>query len=338
MDKQSVKRIIDILNVLKLFISSINQFDFTRNSLCLFHKNDLLREFKKLSNEISKFGNDEDYGLIISIKTHLTQICLFIFSKYSIMIEYYSIFLNCLIGKIKNNLTKCLINSTLNDYDFMIYFKIFSIYYKLIENNWKEWTIIFEENKAKPLFSVIIKSRAHYFFNNFYKALFTYSKEIDKPSDNINIKKTRETAYYKIIERRKKQEDFTFYNTECLVISGKNIGEFTKELYIYLNSKLHKWKRTIIQEDEIMKCRICEKDFTLRDLIIHTNRCKIKHDYAKQVKLINNEIVEIISDSKFNLADNYRVFENDFEILDINYYEIFPSPPIKKIRKRVFLL
>ena len=61
-------------------------------------------------------------------------------------------------------------------------------------------------------------------------------------------------------------------------------------------------------------------------LIIHSNRCKINHHYSKQILLINNEIKDIVSDPKFFLADNMKLFENELEINDLNIEDISNSP------------
>ena len=332
MEKYSIEEGSEILSILQSLILSLDDLDSNKNCLCLILKNGLIRDFKKLSYEISLISDDGKTS-IKSIHIHLTQICLFIMGKFSALIEYYNIFLNCLLGKIKNYLWFFLSETCINDNDYLTYFKIYSIYYKLIENYWKEWNNFLGEKEFKPSFSTKLKSRAFFFFNNFTLPLISYSKKNDYISDNFP-RKFSQMAYYKILERKKQRDDYTYYNTDYLTTS-KYKGPFIIELYVYLNAKLHKWKSTIIKEEEIMKCRICEKDFTLNSLIIHSNTCKIKHDYSKQVILINNEIKEIISDPKFNLVNTTWQIEQEIENIDFNNEDNSYSPLAKSTIKTV---
>ena len=243
------------------------------------------------------------------------------------MIEIYNIFLNSLMASIKIYLIYFLNEVSLNDNDYFIYFKIYSMYYKLMDIYWKEWNYHYEENEYKSAFSIRLKSRAYYFFNNFNLAFLSYFDENNINKEKYLNKSSFKLPFFNNTNKKMKKKENCFIYTDYMRINDMHKLSFViSELYMFLNSKLQKWKRTIIQEDEVMKCRICEKDFSLNMLIIHSNRCKINHHYSKQILLINNEIKDIVSDPKFFLADNMKLFENELEINDLNIEDISNSP------------
>ncbi len=53
------------------------------------------------------------------------------------------------------------------------------------------------------------------------------------------------------------------------------------------------WKASMMDMNEIIKCRVCEKELKAKDLAIHSFLCYKKFKWAKKIKKLNNDMFQL---------------------------------------------
>ena len=187
------------------------------------------------------------------------------------------------------------------DKDFLKFIKIPSIYYRILEKFWKD-----TDKNENSNFFFNINCFPSYFLKKFNKQ-FYYNKEelrsristfkLEDSYFNDNYKKKKSNT---ISKKSKKNELFNLNLVPPK--SNKLINTNIEELTIYFNSKLMKWKSEIMSQDNnLTKCRICEKDIIPADLCLHSYICSQQYYLSKIMKPTNLKLKEIIEMANFIL-------------------------------------
>jgi hypothetical protein len=214
-------------------------------------------------------------------------------------IDYYNMYLNHTINKLKDHFIKFL-ESLTDIIDFDQYIKVILVYYKLFNKFHKEENIYF--NFFTNSQEILMESRNRltskvsyfpaYFSVNFHKVFNKKGQTHHQHKQMIASSTSLIFNSFQALDSKdsklNKAKDFV------LKTQKKNSDSLFSELIVHLNSKLMNWKSSLIEQDCEIKCRICETNIQAKVLVLHSYICSQKQNWKKKIKYLNEIIKKLM--------------------------------------------
>ena len=275
----------------------LNEFQISKNELTNTLKN------KTYCNSNNSNSNNE-FVLFNKLIISLSQTVLFLLSKVSYRIGYYSIMMNCCLQKIRNIIIQ-FIEANCND-------------------KWK-YISPFERNKKLKVLHLIhhLLSLERIFTEEFYIndenfmelsafssfGRFTLSNITQISSRCYHLSLNPEThklnTTYNNTHRRKSMKCFLkllFLN------NNKHVFKLEKYFRAYFNLKLVSWRNSSFKANNPKKneeiCRICEVKIPITDFFSHIHYCKEQKVFYEQMKTWNKLLENAVNKAEtfFNMV------------------------------------
>jgi len=252
---------------------------------------------------------------ILQFIEDITHDILFSLTKFSYIIDYYSLSISNLNMQLFKTIILYIEKNKSDDGKSIIYNDdktLFLIELILILNRtFTKKSLIDIKNKINASESSIQNSMGKFILNNINE-LIPKCKGFDNNKKCLD-KKLAESLF--IIS----YENFFFYKTYMKSYKNKKI-ELAKSFKFYYNLKLIFWKSVYTKMEENLKspticCRICEQNIPLNEFVLHVYYCQEQNKYYKKMNNIKSKIKKYINSLEIYRAKiNQRFFnkENNF--------------------------
>ena len=268
---------------------------------------------------------------ILQFIEDITHDILFSLTKFSYIIDYYSLSISNLNVQLFKAVTlyieKKKDNNTINIQKFNDNKTLFFIELILIFNRTFTKTSLTDiKKKLIGSESSIQNSMGKFILNNINE-LIPKCKGFDKNKicSNLNISNSLFKKAYL---------NYLFYKNYMKSFSNKKI-ELAKSFKFYYDLKFIFWKSVYIKSEENLKtpnicCRICEQNISLNEFVLHVYYCKEQNNYYTKMNTIKSKTKKFINSLDIYRAKiNQKLFnkENNFYKKNVEINKIF-----KKIR------
>ena len=267
---------------------------------------------------------------ILQFIEEITHDILFTLTKFSYIIDYYSLTVSNLNMKLFKNVITYVeknSNNTSKDKENITLFLIELII--ILNRTFTKKSLIENRKKVNALESSIQNSMGKFILNNINELIPKCHGLDNKQISNNHIKK----SFFK-----RAYEHFKFY-----LKSYENIRkiELVKSFKFYYDLKLIFWKSVYTKIDSNAKssdicCRICEQTIPLNDFVLHVYYCKEQNHYFKKMNNFKSKINKYINSLEiYKTKINQKLLnrEHNFFNKNIEMNKIF-----KKIKKEQDLL
>jgi len=232
--------------------------------------------------------------------TYFATICLFCLSNLCYRIDYHNLYIKSLVEKLNNFLKSYfrLLNDV-QDKEFLNSIKIPSIYFKILNKFWKKKGEDGENNfyvklNCFPLYFLKCFSSQYYSFS-LISDVKTFAKGSTNKRNTDSSSNIRNVCKSSISCTKLKAKEFLIDVVTSSPSSTKQKNFILEEFSLYFNTKLMKWRSSILLFDKsVIKCRVCEKDMYPSDLCLHSFQCSRKNFFSLELKKLNTEIGDII--------------------------------------------
>ena len=271
---------------------------------------------------------------ILKFIEDITHDILFSLTKFSYIIDYYSLS----ISNLNLQLFKTIIfyiekkNNKINMQKFHDSKSLFLIELILILNRtFTKKSFIDFHKKLNTSESSIQNSMGKFILNNINE-LIPKCKGLDNNIIEPN-KKLSDSLFIK------SYENFLFFKNYIKSYKNKRM-ELTKSFKFYYDLKLIFWKSVYIKIEDNTKspticCRICEQNIPLNEFVLHVYYCKEQNNYYKKINSIKSKMKKYINSLEIYRAKiNQKMFqkENKFYKKNVEMNKI-----LKKIKNEIEL-
>ena len=252
---------------------------------------------------------------ILQFIEDITHDILFSLTKFSYLIDYYSLSISILNMQLFKTIILYVEKNKSDGGKSIIYNDdktLFLIELILILNRtFTKKSLIDIKKKINASESSIQNSMGKFILNNINE-LIPKCKGFDNNKKCLD-KKLAESLF------NKSYENFFFYKTYMKSYKNKKI-ELAKAFKFYYDLKLIFWKSVYTKMEENLKspticCRICEQNIPLNEFVLHVYYCKEQNNYYKKMNNIKSKIKKYINSLEIYRAKiNQRFFnkENNF--------------------------
>ena len=251
---------------------------------------------------------------ILQFIEDITHDILFSLTKFSYLIDYYSLSISNLnmqlfktivlyVEKNRNDIGK----SQYNDNKILFLIELVLI----LNRTFTKKSLIDFKKRINASESSIQNSMGKFILNNINE-LIPKCKGFDNDKKCLD-KKFTESLFIK------SYENFFYYKIYMKSFKNKRI-ELAKSFKFYYDLKLIFWKSVYTKMEENLKspticCRICEQNIPLNEFVLHVYYCKEQNNYYKKMNSIKSKIKKYINSLEIYKAKiNQRFFnkENNF--------------------------
>ena len=306
MEKALEEKLINFENVINVIITLQTQEYFHEV------KNVILNEFERCRNDI-KFiiennvdnntnALNDDCKRLSQYLSFISQEVLFILSKISFKLDYYSITLNCLFNKIFEYMV---IFINLNSKESSKYISPFIRNKRLKTLHFIYHFLYLGKVFTKDFYGKQNSSNSVSLFSSFGWFIFSNLIRISRKCSKISMDSIRDTVLDEFLKRRKitkesigwKRSLHKYINNN--IINGKQ--KLEKFFRIYFNLKFVFWKSRAVSfdKDKLPQtaeiCRICEKSIPIQDFILHIHYCKEQKVFYEQMKKLKDDLTQVVN-------------------------------------------
>ena len=278
-------------------------------------KNLILNEFEKCRNDIKCFFERKNECILTIRNKNLSQYLsiisqqvLFILSKISFKLDYYSIALNCLANKITEYIIIFIELSSKESSKFISplvrnkRLKTLHYIYHILSLS-KTFTKDFYGKEETNILS-IFSSFGWFIFENIIQ---TNRKCHKITLDNANLIKIGEFIKERKISKKIIFPSWKSYLNKVTPLSDIYVNKKLEKYFrLYFNLKFVFWKnRAVFTDQEMINkneiCRICENNILIQDYILHIHYCKEQKVFYEQMKKLKDDLSEVVK-----LFKNYQ--------------------------------
>lgn len=288
----------------------------------------LLDEFilrrSELTDVLTRNSDLDELQRCSKIISSISQTVLFLVSKISYLIDYYSLIMNSLMNKFREQLILLLDSNSLENEKFLSpclknqKLKILHIIDHIIVLD-KEFAESFYGNEKDVTELSMFSSFGRFIFGNITKVISQCVKlqvnNNNKYNNNCNSKDMFKLDTIITNKNNKKynnniKNNINFQLFKSLYIKAKY--KLDKNLKLYFNVRLIMWKGNSIKvlnekkKEEV--CRICELKIQVNEFYRHIHYCKEQKAFYNQMKYLN-----IMTNSTLNEFDTLinSIYNND---------------------------
>jgi hypothetical protein len=235
------------------------------------------------------------------------------FSNISNKIDYYNMYLNHTMNKLKDHFIKFL-DSLTDIIEFNQYIKLVLIYYKLFNKYYKE-EVHSEPYSTKAMSNYKLGNKipyfAAYYSTNFHK-FFNKRQNITEP-EKKHPKNISKMSSQILFQAKDKNEPNNEKGAILKNLMKTNNNSKFIDLIIHLNLKFMSWKSSLIEQDCEIKCRICESNVQAKALVLHSYICTQIQEWRKKVSFLNENVKKLIVRTE-KLMLNFHYKDLDLKI------------------------
>ena len=258
-------------------------------------KNIILNEFQESKNELTNalkhntLENNKECLMFSKLVIAVSQAVLFMLSKVSYRIDYYSIMMNCCFQKLRNIMVQFIdVNSIEKD--------------RFISSNERNLKLKVLHVIKHLLFLEQIFTEEFYVndehlmdlseFSSFGRFTLSNISQISSRCNYLNLKEDKYELNFNFIKNKYIQHQTMKYFQKCIFIDNcKHSYKLEKYFRAYFNLKLVSWRNNSIKTNNPKKteeiCRICEVKIPITDYFSHIHYCKEQKVFYEQMKTWN---------------------------------------------------
>jgi len=307
-----------IENVLQIFIRS------SADELFREVKTMMINEYYKTSLEIENFLQlNNKHSELIEFSA-ISDTSLFIISKFSFLLDFYSISSHSAVDKLQRFYITYLEKAhkfesnpsvTVSKYLDLIYkfIKLKKEFIKEFCQNGITSTSTEIENTELFIISKFTYNKFNSFGLYFFNNLFVILDSVSSGEYSINLKKKDKILESPLLEnnspsKRRNRKSNTEFSWRCIssfhnkenkrLMFSNNDNKLCKVFKLYFTSKMAVWKYISVQGEKAEVCRMCEKTFSFDEYMLHVFNCKYQKYYSKKISELNCNLAKICEELK----------------------------------------